>query len=573
MSYFSDFFTSRNKEIDPPILPPSQIEGVTDEIAKLLSSGMPVRSKDGYFWDIHKHPHSLQLIAPFLPHQHEEMCHMDLYNYLRNTGILSQVCIDNFVVNYINKYPDKSKFILDIAYAVSHTVISNPRLAYIYPQAPMMEVDKVSASLSKENIERVILNKHQFKTDMDIVNSLSFVAYQHIKHHLYQFENIDMIDVKDKFGKRNDGTISHIFEILYPSVTSHKGTYLFHGSAYYNWYNIILNGLRVPKTGQVQNGSAYGVAIYTGISSQISLDYAKVGNSHYGQTIIGVVQTGGRATKSNAAMKTFDKDSDVTLRYIIVMNARRPQYDVLDDLAKQFPNIPNNKKSHVDLFDMKYDKGNVVVIGEDDPDDYYYLENGDRIFIGDQKEKLEEPPDVPHIVLEDGTILYDQSSVMEIEQPEYLFNDDEMDNDDDVDEMNDMLLGHLPDIDMEDELDEFNMVNGIEQYDNDGKAYIMLNDGTKIYDESVSAKKSKSKSKSKEKHKNQIIGSNLEEHNKLKQNIKTKTVKTKSDKSPKKSNNKKVDPKYKWSLVDADKQNKKKSKFNILSFITNYGKK
>lgn len=568
MSFFYSFLNPKNKDSDDKVdLPPTQIAGVTDEIAQLLSSGMPVRSKDGYFWDIHKHPHSLQLIAPFLPRHHEGMCHMELYNYLRNTGILSQVCIDNFVTNYINKYPDKSKFILDIAYSVSNTVINNPRLSYIYPQAPMVEVDKVTASLSKENIERVVKNRHLFKNDMDIVNGLGFPAYQHIKHHLYQFENIDMIDVKDRFGMTYDGTISHIFEILYPSVTSHTGSYLFHGSAYYNWYNIILNGLRVPKSGQVQNGSAYGVAIYTGISSQLSLDYARAGNSHYGQTIIGVVQTSGRAAKSTASMKTFEKDSDVTLRYIIVMNARRPDYTVLDSLAKKFPSIPNNKKSHIDLFDMKYDKGNVVAIGEENPDDYIYLDDGEKIYIGGQKEKMEEPPDVPHIVLEDGTILYDQSGMMEIEQPEYILDDDGMDNDNDVPDMIEILLGHLPDIDMEDELDEFNMINGVELYDDDGRAYIILNDGTKIYDETVPTKR-KPKKKG-----NEIVGSNIEEHKKIKRGEKkvhkqNPKRKVKNDSKPKGN-----DSEYGWPSADVDTHIKRKSKFNIMSFLTGYGKK
>ena len=521
MSFFG-LFSGKNSE---SVEPPRRIEGVTPEIQRLIDSGVPILSKDGYFWDIHKHEPSLNIISGFLPNRHEQMCHMELYNYLKKTRILSEVCIDNFVTNYVKRYPDKSRFILDIAYSVSNTVVRNHTLSHIYPQEPLVEVDKVPQSLSKSNTEALLNNIHTFNNDLDIVNRLGFVTYQHIKHHLYQFEDIDMIDVKHKYCPY-ESNIEHVFEILYPAVTTHRGGYLFHGSGYYNWYNIILNGLRVPKSGQVQNGSAHGVAIYTGTSSGISFTYAKSGNSHYGYTAMGLVQTSGRHAVHSGEIKTFTKDDDVTLRYVVVMKATRPSATVLNNLSGKLPTVPNNKKQHLDLFDIKCDDKNIKVLGEDDDNDYLWLDNGERIYIGNQKDVFQKPPDdIPHIVLEDGTILYDQSADFEIpeERVEIICDDTGLDSDDDVMEMNDIIIDSTP------ILEEVQAVESdFMEIDEEGRPYILMADGNRLYDSGVI--KTKPLDKKGNKEKNEVIGSNIHKKGK-KKNKKYKSKKSTSSDS------------------------------------------
>lgn len=554
MSFFGLF---NSKEVEYGNENKKRIEGVTPEIQKLIDSGVPILSKDGYFWDIHKHAPSLNIISGFLPNQHEQMCHMDLYNYLKRTRVLSEVCIDNFVTNYVKRYPDKSRFILDIAYSVSKKVTQNSNLSHIYPQEPLVDVDKVSQSLSRNNIETLLNNIHTFNSDLDIVNRMGFVTYQHMKHHLYQFEDIDMIDVKDKYCKYED-SIEHVFEILYPAVTAHRGGYLFHGSGYYNWYNIILNGLRVPKNGQVQNGSAHGVAIYTGTSSDISFAYAKQGNSHYGYTAMGLVQTSGRHAVHSGEIKTFVKDDDITLRYVVVMKSSRPSAKILNDLSHKLPTVPNNKKEHVDLFDIKCDDTNIKILGENDDDDYLWLDNGERIYIGNQKNALEKPPDdIPHIVLEDGTILYDQSSDIQKseERVDIICDDTDMNSDEDIIDINDIIIGTMS-ILKEDAIVEHDFM----QIDEDGRPYILLADGNRLYDTGMVEQKPTDK-----KQKNELIGTNINRKNKEK---KTKNKKkTNKNKSRNRLSNSENDDSDYGPLANVKVHIKKKSRYNIFELF------
>jgi hypothetical protein len=179
-------------------------------------------------------------------------------------------------------------------------------------------------------------------------------------------------------------------------------------------------------------------------------------------------------------MKTFTKESDVTLRYIIIMKEKRPSYHVIDKLIKSFPNIPNNKKKHVDLFDMKYDKSNIVAIGEENEDDYMYLDDGEKIYIGDQKSEFEQPADMPHIILEDGTILYDQTNILtksDDSRNDIVFDDTELDSDDEITSINKSLSKMIPLISK-----TIVVESNFTDVDIDGIPYVELDDGTKIYD-------------------------------------------------------------------------------------------
>lgn len=347
----------------------------------VLKSGLPVFSKDGYFWDLHKHRDSLDIIEGFLPHNSQYMCHMELYNYLKSTGILPHVCIDNFVVKYVAKYPDKSKLFLDMAYASSYANQNQTRRK-IYTPETLFEPETVSDSLNRSNIDSLIscVLDNTFKTDIDIVYYMGFRTYQHIKYHLFQFENIDMIDVKDKHISKDDplnNNVVHMFEFLYPDKTDHKGQYLFHGSSYFNWYSIILNGLKVPGHGtEVLNGSSYGVAIYTATSSSTSSTYTKPGHSQYNYLALAILQTNAPPAYDGGSIKTYGHENDVRLRYIFVINTS--VYSItstLDKLVKELPTEETDKEFDHELFGMNEIKENHILTIEDIINTSQYMNN------------------------------------------------------------------------------------------------------------------------------------------------------------------------------------------------------
>jgi hypothetical protein len=456
---------------------------VLSDFETLKSSGLPIRSKDGYFWDNHQHPQSLEIISRFLPVHYEEMCHLDIYEHLKSSGILAYACIDNFVVNFIKKYPSKSILILDMAYAAAYKQIIQNHRKKIYRTVPLIDSDKVPESLTKGNITTVsnsVKNK-KFKTDMDIVNNIGFTVYQHIKFHLYQFKDVDMINVTTNLSR--DANIEYIFEILYPSVSPHNGTYLFHGSSFCNWYNIVLNGIEAPKdTSDVINGSAHGLAIYTGKNYNMSRDYSSCGGSTINSTrmIMGVVQTrSGAEAFTSTDMATYKKASDVSLRYIIVYSKHPKSENMMNMVQQVFPKKQFNKKESNNLFDLnEYDSDRIVTIGGES--EYIELDNGEQIYVGNNINFLEDTkPNIPFIELEDGTHLYDQS---------YMLDNTESKSIDDIIELN---VGHLYS-DIPEKSDE---PPSSYKKDKNNNYYIELEDGTILYDDYQSFMKRSDNSK------------------------------------------------------------------------------
>jgi hypothetical protein len=409
MSYLFKLFSNdtKTKSIDKKNTTTNDVVPGMD--LDILTSGLPIMSKDGYFWDMHKHDKSMEMIHEFLPHNHEHMCHLELYNYLKTSGIINHVCIDNFVVKYVKKHPGKTKLFLDMAHAASKFTHSSGNRRNVYEPSTLVEPENVYNSLVRNNIDGLVdgITSGKFETDKDIVDKLGYLVYQHIKYHLTQFEKVDMIEVTSQFTDYSSG-IQHIYEILYPEKTKHSGEYLFHGSAYHNWYSIMLNGLKVPKTSSdVINGQAHGMAIYTGIHASTSFQYCTGMSHNYGYMIMGIVQTSNSPNYTSNTMKTYVKDDDVTLRYLIVTKRNQTSTLVvssINEITKKFPKQQHNVKEDDKLFQInEIDVSNVIKFGEN----------------------FEEVDDRPYIELEDGTRLYDQPDLVETyTQPKVKEEDD-----------------------------------------------------------------------------------------------------------------------------------------------------
>jgi hypothetical protein len=371
-----------------------------------LDSNIPIISKRGYFWDIHGHPQTIELIQQNLPNEHINICHMEIYTYLKSIGVLAEACIDNFVTQFVRQFPKQAKFILDASFASAKMQRQYParQIYHAVPKFVKKRADEVITKEILDNLE-VYANNGVFTTDLDMVNFLSFETYQVIRFHLIQFEHIGLRDVTTQFTNmlQNAPNIIHIFEIQYPNVpTGYKNEFLYHGTNYGNIYSILTSGgLRVPKQqSDVVNGQARGKAIYTAEQSATSYNYCTP-NGLYSNSVMCIVQSNDKATTNQGGVLTFVNDNDVVVRYVIVMHGLNYAIQPVCDHLPKSEWQPNKKPEIFNL--IEFDDKNILQ--PDEAGDFVTLDNGERIFIPHYDASTERP----FIMLEDGSKLYDDS--------------------------------------------------------------------------------------------------------------------------------------------------------------------
>lgn len=110
------------------------------------------------------------------------------------------------------------------------------------------------------------------------------------------------IDKEKEFKKRSNGHVS----------------YLFHGSAWCNWYSIMRNGLKnCSSTKLMTAGAAHGNGIYLANSFQYSSGYGRYNN----RTVVGVFEVIGAALKykKSGCIHVVTDEKDLIQRYLLII--------------------------------------------------------------------------------------------------------------------------------------------------------------------------------------------------------------------------------------------------------------
>lgn len=306
-------------------------------------------------WLKHRHKESLDIISQDLPTYYAELNDLDVFNLLEKSGIIQEVCIDNFVSRNLQFYPDKVFLLLDMVASASRNDNTNI-VRKVYTPTSSVSV-KETVGLIDTTINKMRILMEQNKNDLEIVDIIGFTAYKVLKFTLYQTQSVnikpsallsskDLIDNISKINyqlqktsynnhkiepvSQTYTTDTHLYEIIYQDERKMQNNFFFHGSPFQNWYSIINNGLYVPQGKQIIHGNAYGSGIYLAHQATTSVGYL---GGYTGKCIMGIAQVNNPEKYSKGNFLVVNDANDVMLKYIIVFNANKTNYATISQQA------------------------------------------------------------------------------------------------------------------------------------------------------------------------------------------------------------------------------------------------
>jgi hypothetical protein len=258
---------------------------------------------------------------------------------------LEELIIDNDVFDYIKKYPDTVKLLVDIAsYAIesqrcmdlfdpfppyflrSSVNIDRGQIAKLKMTAEeyikynaTKEIGKIKEEINK--IKKLDYNKIiETPSDKLIANKYGNDFYYLLRFIIKSCKFELTLDKQDKnlyiYKIKNNFIDEDNFKNKVKNHNNEK-CLLFHGSQSECWYSILRNGLKVmSSTAMMTAGAAYGAGIYTSDNYSTSLGYTRFNNN----PIIGVYEIVGLKDKYRKVSTIYVLPSNdiCILRYLIV---------------------------------------------------------------------------------------------------------------------------------------------------------------------------------------------------------------------------------------------------------------
>jgi ubiquitin-protein ligase len=292
---------------------------------------------DNLYWDKYLHEVSNNLIVAHIP-QYTDMCQWELYYYLQAIGILTYLCVDDFVTEYVRAHYDVALFQLELtSFAQDRTTKCNKHRVTYAPAPNNTILDLENIKVDFELITKVCKEiKDNIKmSDIDIVNEYGFELYQVIKFVLYNNRNVTL-----KLNHTLHDDKIKIYEVIHNDMKEKdfNGSHYYHGSPIFNWHSIINNGFEVYTGSKVLNAAAHGNGVYISPRLATSSGYArKYGGTKY---TVGVVQCNNLIKKSEHISVVSNGDN-VRLRYVIVYDPSITD----EELAIDIKHIKFNSKS------------------------------------------------------------------------------------------------------------------------------------------------------------------------------------------------------------------------------------
>jgi ubiquitin-protein ligase len=322
-------------ELDEEILLNLEETLATNNEEQLHSKGIDDKYKDiNYDWIKLRHQESLKILKNKLLEKYDTLSPFEIFNEINKEGIIAEICIDNFVTRNLQNYPDKVFLLLELVVtAVNNDSNNINRL--VYSPKSSISLSKIKSNLAGviKNLQYIMEKKEL--NDIYIIDRIGFDMYKVVKFTLYNTQKIDikpstilsskdLNDIKKTVNQKGGITkygvaeiSTNLYEILYQDEKPMENNFYFHGSKFMNWYSIINNGLYVPKSHQILNGSAYGVGIYLANNAATSLSYM---GSFTGKAIMGIAQVNNPKKYNKGGFLVVTNSDDVRLKYIIVFN-------------------------------------------------------------------------------------------------------------------------------------------------------------------------------------------------------------------------------------------------------------
>lgn len=244
---------------------------------------------------------------------------------------------DNYIYDYVNKNYHETIFLLNtVKYSINNKKSYSPCPIFyniMSENEVLIEIYKIFNILNIKNLVDDIL---KLKNDKNIFDKYGIITYGVIKFTIKS--NLITIKKKQIFNIDNITTFE-VEHFQYNINTFNKqkenegSNYFFHGSVNYNWYSIMMNGIKnYSNTPNMTNGNAYGSGVYLSNTIQISLNYCKSKNIN---SIIGIFEVIGDYNKYKKTDVTFvvPDDTQLKLKYIITFkntNINGKIYDIIN---------------------------------------------------------------------------------------------------------------------------------------------------------------------------------------------------------------------------------------------------
>jgi ubiquitin-protein ligase len=131
----------------------------------------------------------------------------------------------------------------------------------------------------------------------------------------------------------------YIFAIDYPYSVSkefdiQKPEFLFHGSSFSNWFEIIRSGIKnLSGTKLMTHGQVYGPGVYATDNCATALGYSNCATGFRTTAVIQVLG-GVNSYKKTSQIYVVPDDSKVLIRYLVVSRGKSPSIEMVNYLTK-----------------------------------------------------------------------------------------------------------------------------------------------------------------------------------------------------------------------------------------------
>jgi ubiquitin-protein ligase len=175
--------------------------------------------------------------------------------------------------------------------------------------------------------------------DVELCEKIGTNCYGVIKY-LISLNNLNISSINDTLTQSTDvltvkSEKPYIFAIDYPYSISkefnvHKPEFLFHGSSFSNWFEIIRNGIKnLSGTPLMTHGQVYGPGVYTTDSCATALSYSN-DKSGFRATAVIQVLGGANTYKKASGIYVVPDGSKILIRYLVVSGGKFPSEKMIN---------------------------------------------------------------------------------------------------------------------------------------------------------------------------------------------------------------------------------------------------
>ena len=220
-------------------------------------------------------------------------------------------------------------------------VLTNTRLQHIVKSMPKNLTHNIPYSIA--TVRNLYDHIASSDGDIELCDKIGVNCYGVIKY-LMSLSNLNISSINDDSTLSTDvltvnSKKSYIYAIDYPYSVSkefnvQKPEFLFHGSCFSNWFEIIRNGIKnLSGTNLMTHGQVHGPGVYTTDSCVTALGYSH-DTTGFRTTAVIQVLGGAETYRKTQNIYVVPDDSKILIRYLVVSAGQFPTEKTINFLTK-----------------------------------------------------------------------------------------------------------------------------------------------------------------------------------------------------------------------------------------------